>query len=144
MAVTDYKQDEDKEVWPPAISLLPPARPRPAMSKEDRIGIAALITGAAGLICWVYAGGSLWTLYTANADNFWLDAPIHIAYYAGWAFAVAGVLLGILSKRTKAAKIGLALSICVLCLIVVMTFVEHNAHGNGQWIWNANYGDCGC
>ncbi len=127
--MTQYEvQDEDAGVWPPAIFLAGPVPLRPALSHEVRVGIASAVAAGAGLICGACSSLSVWTLYAINEDNFKLDTLIHSTYFAGLAFEAVGLLLGRLGRRANVGRIGLVLSTCVLCLMVTLTFVEHNRY----------------
>lgn len=137
-------RDDDAGVWPPAISS-PANIPSIPTSNKARMAVASAVFAGLGLSCWACTSSCLWSLYTVNEDNYRLDGLIHSTYYAGLAFGVAGLLLGLLAKKATVGKIGLAVSTCVLCLMVATTLLEHKAHRNGQWIWNTSYADdCGC
>ena len=82
-----------------------------------------------------------------NADMYTqvdiLNSVIHGAYFAGLACEIAGLGFGLFGRSVKAGRLGLILSLCVLCLMVIFTLVNHYENGNGQWIWSATVGDDG-
>ena len=140
---SNQPRDDSAGVWPPAIPSPAPI-PLTLTSNKTRLAVASAVAAGLGLICWACAASCLWTLYTVNEDIYWWDGIIHGTYYAGLAFGASGLWLGLLGRKAAAGEIGSALSICVLCLMVATTLMEHKAHQNGQWIWNTGYADDHC
>ncbi|MGI4787427.1 MAG: hypothetical protein ACRYFS_01110 [Janthinobacterium lividum] len=140
-------QNQDAVVWPPAVLLPNVIQPDPVLVKAARTGKYSLWASGAGVGCWLFTWIGVMILAFVSKIILNADAPIHTAYFTGLACEIFGLWLGVLSRKAKAGKIGAALSIGVLCLMVVLTIVNHQANGNVGWIWNANEGDdlnCGC
>ena len=139
--------DEAAAIWPPAISLPLSVQPKAVLGKTARLGKASLWTAGVGIACWLGIVAVLTLLVNLHQAVYNQDAWVHTAYFLGLACEVTGIGLGILGRSIKVGKVGLVLSACVLCLMVLFTLAAHQASESGGWIWNANEGDngdCGC
>ena len=149
--MTDPQLSERTEgTWPPAITRLNPALPTPAHRKASWAGRASLWVSSAGVACWLITVAVLsllanFLLNILKLDTWVLDTWIHAAYFTGLACEMAGIGLGTLGRAVKAGRIGVFLSLGILCLMVFFTLAAHQV--TGGWIWDPDegqYSNCGC
>ena len=139
---------EAGETWPPPVA--PPADfvsavPVEAKKRELRIGRIALLWALTGLGVPMLVVGILMSLPT-NITSGVGNAPLSIAGLGacllGVAFEATAVVTGVIARRTRTGRWGLALPLLSLLVTVILVLVQH--HLNGTWPWQGLSDDCGC
>ena len=122
--------DKTAAVWPPAIVLPLPVPPDPRLRKTARLAKASLWAASAGVACWVGTVAVFTLLSYMHLDNPNQDPIVYAALFLGPAFEIVGIGAGLLGKSMMVGRIGLALSLGTLCLMIVLAFGHLAVNGH--------------
>lgn len=127
-------QGNRAEVWPPAITLPSPVQPRSVPNKAVRFGRASVTLACAGAGGWILIIALLWIMTSLHKNTADVEALINNVYFVGLACEASGFFLGLLGRAIMVGRLGVALSLCLLVVMAMLTLSDFDS--SGIWIWD--------